>query len=42
MDFIRINSKEDKYFDDAMKIYEASFLIFEQRTLKKSNRGLGK
>lgn len=42
MDFIRINSKEDKYFDDAMKIYEASFLIFEQRTLKKSNIGLGK
>ena len=34
MDFIRINSKEDKYFDDAMKIYEASFPIFEQRTLK--------
>lgn len=34
MEFIRINSKEDKYFDDAMKIYEASFPIFEQRTLK--------
>lgn len=34
MDFIRINSKEDKYFDGAMKIYEASFPIFEQRTLK--------
>lgn len=34
MDFIRINSKEDKHFDDAMKIYQASFPIFEQRTLK--------
>lgn len=34
MDFIRINSKEDKHFDDVMKIYQASFPIFEQRTLK--------
>ena len=40
MDFIRINSKEDKHFDDAMKIYEASFPIFEQRTLKKQIEAL--
>lgn len=35
MEFIRINTKEDMYFDDAMKIYETSFPIFEQRTLEK-------
>lgn len=40
MNFIRINSKEDKYFDDAMKIYQASFPIFEQRTLKKQIEAL--
>lgn len=34
MKFIRINSKDDKYFNDAMKIYETSFPIFEQRTIK--------
>ena len=34
MDFIRICSKENKYFDEAMKIYESSFPIFEQRTIK--------
>ena len=34
MEFIRINSKDDKYFNDAMKIYETSFPIFEQRTIK--------
>ena len=30
MDFIRINSKDDKYFDDAMNVYQSSFPIFEQ------------
>lgn len=34
MDFIRINSKDDKYFDDAMNVYQSSFPIFEQRTMK--------
>ncbi|GAA0068169.1 MAG: GNAT family N-acetyltransferase [Clostridium perfringens] len=34
MEFIRINSKDDKYFNDAIKIYETSFPIFEQRTIK--------
>lgn len=34
MEFIRINSKDDKYFNDAMKIYQTSFPIFEQRTMK--------
>lgn len=34
MEFIRISSKDDKYFNEAMKIYESSFPIFEQRTIK--------
>lgn len=34
MQFIRINSKDDKYFNDTMKIYQTSFPIFEQRIIK--------
>ncbi len=34
MKFIRISSKDDYYFKDAMEIYKSSFPIFEQRTLK--------
>lgn len=34
MKFIRINSKNDNYFKEAMEIYKISFPIFEQRVLK--------
>lgn len=34
MKFIKLKSKNDKYFDETMKIYECSFPIFEQRVLK--------
>lgn len=34
MKFIRIYSKDDRYFKEAMEIYKSSFPIFEQRTLK--------
>ena len=34
MKFIRLKSKNDKYFDETMKIYKCSFPIFEQRVLK--------
>lgn len=34
MKFIRINSKDNPYFNDAMEIYKTSFPIFEQRTIK--------
>ena len=42
MEFIRINSKDDKYFNDTMKIYQASFPIFEQRTIKNQIEALEK
>ncbi|HAG44607.1 MAG TPA: N-acetyltransferase, partial [Clostridium sp.] len=34
MEFVRINSSDNNYFDDVMNIYKASFPIFEQRTIK--------
>lgn len=34
MKFLKIDSKSNKYFNDAIKIYEESFPKFEQRTLK--------
>ncbi|WP_281395925.1 hypothetical protein [Clostridium aciditolerans] len=40
MEFVRINSNDNNYFDDVMNIYKVSFPIFEQRIIKKSNRCL--
>ncbi|WP_291564018.1 MULTISPECIES: GNAT family N-acetyltransferase [unclassified Clostridium] len=34
MEFVRINSSDNNYFDDVMNIYKVSFPIFEQRTIK--------
>lgn len=34
MDFIRIQSSNNKYFKDIMNLYKDSFPIFEQRVLK--------
>lgn len=33
MEFKRIKSKDDKYFNNTMEIYKTSFPIFEQRTM---------
>lgn len=40
MQFIRINSKNHYLFKDAMKIYNNSFPIFEQRTLENQMEAL--
>lgn len=34
MEFVRINSNDNNYFDDVMNIYKVSFPIFEQRIIK--------
>lgn len=34
MQFIRITSEGNKFFNDAMTLYKTSFPIFEQRTIK--------